>query len=225
MTESLSALTTVRRMAPPSLARRERHDLCDLALTLGEDAPTLCGDWDAKALVAHLLVRENRPLAGLGIAVPALSGLADREMAKVGRKDFAVLVEKLRDPGLTPYGIKPLEKVLNTLEYFVHHEDLRRAQEGWAPRTLEPADEQRLWTAIKGGGKLAVRKAGVPVRIVRSDVPGESATLRRGADPVTVTGLPSELSLFFFGRDRTHGLEFDGPPEAVARLRSAELGF
>jgi uncharacterized protein (TIGR03085 family) len=212
-------------MARPSLARRERHDLCDLALTLGQDAPTLCGDWAAKDLVAHLLVRENRPLAGLGIAVPALSGLADREMAKLGRRDFPVLVAKLRDPRLTPYAIKPLEKLLNTLEFFVHHEDLRRAQPGWEPRTLDPADEQRLWAAIKGGGKLAVRKVGVPVRIVRSDVAGESATLRRGADPATVTGLPSELALFLFGRDHTRGLEFDGPAESVARLRSAELGF
>ncbi|MCW2765135.1 MAG: hypothetical protein JWO11_1094 [Nocardioides sp.] len=212
-------------MPRPSLARRERHDLCDLALTLGEDAPTLCGGWDAKDLVTHLLVRENRPVAGLGIAVPALSGLADREMARVGRRDFAVLVEKLRDPGLTPYAIKPLERVLNTLEFFVHHEDLRRAQEGWQPRTLDPADEQRLWSAIRGGARLAVRKAGVAVRIRRSDVPTESATVRRGAGPVTVTGLPSELALFFFGRDRTHGLAFDGPPAAVAKLRTAELGF
>jgi uncharacterized protein (TIGR03085 family) len=212
-------------MARPSLARRERHDLCDLALLLGEDAPTLCGDWDAKDLVAHLLVRENRPVAGLGIAVPALSGLADREMAKVGRRDFAVLVEKLRDPGLTLYAIKPLEKLLNTLEFFVHHEDLRRAQDRWEPRTLDPADEQRLWSAIKGGGRLAVRKAGVPVRIRRNDVADGSVTLRRGADPVMVTGLPSELALFLFGRDRTRGLEFEGPPESVGKLRSADLGF
>lgn len=212
-------------MSSPNLARRERHGLCDLALVLGEDAPTLCGDWDAKDLVAHLLVRESRPLAGLGIAIPPLAGLAEREMAKVSRKDFGVLVEKLRDPGLTPYALKPVEKLANTLEFFVHHEDLRRAQPGWEPRTLDPADEHRLWAAIKGGGKLAARKTGVPLRIRRSDVADHSATLRRGSDPVTVTGLPSELVLFFFGRDRTRGLEFDGPAEAIAKLRAAKMGF
>lgn len=213
------------RSSGPSLARRERHALCDLALALGPDAPTLCGGWDVADLVAHLLVRENRPLGAVGIAVPALSGMAEREMAKVARQDFPVLVEKLRDPGLTPYAIKPLERLLNTLEFFVHHEDLRRAQPGWEPRSLSAADQRRLWTAIRGGGRLAVRKAGVPVRIARSDVPGESATLRRGADPVTVSGPPSELVLFLFGRDRTRGLELDGPPESVARLRTAEKGF
>ena len=48
-------------MSSPSLARRERHALCDLALTLGPDAPTLCGDWTVAELVAHLLVRETQP--------------------------------------------------------------------------------------------------------------------------------------------------------------------
>jgi hypothetical protein len=54
-----------------SLARRERADLCDLALVLGEDAPTLCGGWDAKDLVTHLLVRERRPIGASGIMVAA----------------------------------------------------------------------------------------------------------------------------------------------------------
>lgn len=212
-------------MPRPSLARRERHELCDLALILGEDAPTLCGDWDAKDLVAHLLVREHRPIGAIGITVPQLAGLHDRDIARLGRQDFAVLVEKLRDPGLTPYAIKRLEKLLNTLEYFVHHEDLRRAQDDWEPRELDAADQQQLWNAVKGAGRLSARKAGVPVRIARSDVPDQSATLRRGEDPVTVTGLPSELVLFFFGRDRTRGLRFDGPPESVQSLQRAKKGF
>eukprot|EP01032_Pedospumella_encystans_P031590 gene31590-35665_t len=80
-------------MRSPTLARRERHDLCDLALVLGEDAPTLCGDWDAQHLVAHLLVREHSPLGALGIAMETFAPLTDRAMARVMRRDFAVLVE------------------------------------------------------------------------------------------------------------------------------------
>lgn len=207
-----------------SLARRERHDLCDLALALGADAPTLCGDWDARDLVAHLIVRENSPLGAAGIAVPLLSGLADREMARVARRDFGVLVEKLRDPGLTPYAVPAVERVFNTLEYFVHHEDLRRAQPGWEPRDLDERDESRLWSAIRVAGRGLVRPAGVPVRIRRSDT-GETAVLRRGLDPVVVTGLPSEVVLLLFGRDQVRGLEFDGPEERVQKLRRADLGF
>ncbi len=211
-------------MSTPSLARRERRDLCDLALALGEDAPTLCGDWTAKELVTHLLVREHSPLGAAGIAVPLLSGLTDREMTRVGRKDFTVLVEKLRTPGLTPYALPAAERLLNTLEYFVHHEDLRRAQPGWAPRELDPRDESRLWSAIKVAGRGLVRPAGVPVRIRRSDT-GAEAALRHGSDPVVASGLPSELVLLLFGRDQVRGLELEGPADRVATLRKADLGI
>ncbi|MBB6626314.1 TIGR03085 family protein [Nocardioides sp. KIGAM211] len=212
-------------MTRHSLARRERHDLCDLALALGEDADTLCGTWDAKDLVAHLLVREHRPLGAIGIVVPPLAGLAEREMARVRRRDFAVLVERLRDPSLlTPYALPGVEELLNTAEYFVHHEDLRRAQAGWEPRVLDPTDESRLWAAIKVAGRGLVRPAGVPVRIERTDT-GATATLRRGADPAVVSGLPSEIAFFLFGRDAVRGLSFSGPQERVAKLRRSDLGI
>lgn len=211
-------------MSNPSLARRERLELCTLALALGEDAPTLCGDWDVKDLVVHLLVRERSPVGAAGIAIPALAWLTDREMARVRRQDFAVLVERLRRPGLTPYALPPVERLFNTLEYFVHHEDLRRAQPDWEPRTLSSDDETRLWRAISVAGKGLVRPAEVPVTIRRSDT-GAASTLRGGADPVVVTGLPSELAFGLFGRDQVRGLEFAGPADRVSRLRKADLGI
>lgn len=211
-------------MATPSLARRERRDLCDTALALGEDAPTLCGDWTAKELVTHLLVRENRPLGAAGIAVPLLSGLTDREMAKLGRQEFGTLVQRLRHPRLTPYALPPVDNLLNTLEYFVHHEDLRRAQPDWVPRRLDQRDQSRLWAAIRVAGRGLVRPAGVPVLIRREDT-GATATLRRGDDPVVVTGPPSEIVLLLFGRDQVRGLDLAGPADRVARLRRADLGF
>ena len=211
-------------MSTPPLARRERHALCDLALVLGEDAPTLCGEWTAKDLVTHLLVRENRPLGAVGITVPALSGLADRAMARLARQDFAVLVEKLRDPGLTPYALPPVERLANTMEYFVHHEDLRRGQPDWEPRELDERDTDAVWRALKVGGMALVRSAGVPVVIRRTDT-GASTTLRRGADPVTVSGAVPEIAMFLFGRAQVRDLTFEGPPERVAALRGTDLGF
>lgn len=209
---------------PLSLARRERHELCDLALTVGEDAPTLCGDWTVKDLVAHLLVRENRPWSAVGIVVPPLSGLTDRSMERMARKDFGVLVEKLRDPGLTAFRLPPVEVAFNTLEYYVHHEDVRRAQPGWEPRSLSAADEGLLWKLVQVSGRMLARPVGVPLRVRRSDT-GARATLLRGDDPVVITGLPSELALFLYGRDQVTGLSFDGPDDAVARVRDADLGF
>ncbi|MDQ4051691.1 MAG: TIGR03085 family metal-binding protein [Actinomycetota bacterium] len=211
-------------MATAPLARRERHELCDLALVLGEDAPTLCGDWTAKDLVVHLLVRENSPLASTGLVVGPLAGLTERAMTRVGKRDFGVLVERLRDPGFTAYAVKPVEVLANTLEYFVHHEDLRRAQKGWAPRELAAGDEDAIWRAIRLGGRMLARSVDVPLRFTRSDGSG-AVTLRRGSDPVTVTGRPSELALFLFGRTQVSDLVFSGPEESISAVRGADLGI
>ena len=40
-----------------------------------------------------------------------------------------------------------------------------------------------------------------------------------------VTGVPGEITLFLFGRDRVSGLAFDGPPPHVTKLRHAGLGI
>jgi uncharacterized protein (TIGR03085 family) len=211
-------------MSTPSLARRERHALCDLALALGPQAPTLCGDWTVEQLVAHLLVRETRPLGALGILVPALSGITEREMASLARRGLPAMVSSLRDPRLTPFALPPVERLANTLEYFVHHEDLRRAQPGWAPRELDQRDQTSLWSAIRVAGRGLVRPAGVPVVARRSDT-GGTATLRSGEQPVEVTGLPSEIVLLLYGRRENRGLSLDGPKDQVARLRWSDLGI
>lgn len=208
----------------PSLARRERHDLCDLALQLGPDAPTLCGGWSVRDLVAHLLVREHGVVAALGIAVPFLSGWTDRSMQRVSRRPLPAMVERLREPGLTPYALPVVERVANTLEYLVHHEDIRRAQPGWSPRDLARADQDLVWKLVTLPGKGLVRGAGVPVVIARSDVPGARTTLRAGSDPVVLTGLPSEITLVLFGRDQVRDVSFEGPPERVASFQEADRG-
>ena len=207
-----------------NLARRERHALCDLALVLGEDAPTLSGDWTAKELITHMVLREHSPLGAPGLVIPALSRLTDLEMSRIARTDFTVLVERLRKRGITPFALPPVDRALNTLEYFVHHEDLRRAQPGWAPRELDRADESALWSAIRVFGRALVRPAGVPVRIRRSDI-GAEASLRRGPEPAVLAGMPSEIVMFLYGRDQHRGLEFTGPEVHIDRLRHAGLGI
>jgi uncharacterized protein (TIGR03085 family) len=213
-----------------SLARRERHALCDLALALGPDAPTLCGDWSCRDLVAHLLVRENSMIAAAGISFSPMAGLTEHAMARAARNPFPEMVAKLYDPGLTPYRLPGVERLTNTLEYLVHHEDLRRAQPdptapNWQPRVLAPADEDDLWKLLPGSAKLATRSADVPIVVRRSDRPGKEATVRHGDDPVVAIGLPSELVLFFFGRSQLHEVTFEGPSESITRLHLADKGF
>ena len=56
-------------MKATDVARQERQELCDLLLEVGPEAPTLCAGWTTRDLAAHLVVRESRPVAAVGIIV------------------------------------------------------------------------------------------------------------------------------------------------------------
>lgn len=202
-----------------SLAARERAALCDLALAVGPDAPTLCSPWTTRDLVAHLLVRERKPLLAGGILVPQLQGMTERAMRALAAVPYDELVGRLRE---APVHVRAVDPIVNTLEFFVHHEDIRRAGAGWDVRPLTVSDEVALWRFLTVTGRGLVRPAGVPVTLRAGS---RSAVLRRGQAPVVVTGAVSELTMFLFGRAQTRDLDFDGPPEKISSLRNARLGF
>ena len=204
--------------------RRERRALAETALRVGPDAPTLCGDWDTKDLVCHLLVRESSLVGAPGIAVSALSGLTDKEMARLKKQPFEKLVDRLRTNKLTFFALPPVDAMVNTLEFFVHHEDIRRARPGWRRRSLSEASLDTLWQALKSGGAPLVRPAGVPVVVRRTDT-GETATLMPGRNPVELSGPVTEIVFYLFGRDQVRDLTFAGPEDKVAKLRRADFGF
>jgi uncharacterized protein (TIGR03085 family) len=204
-----------------TLAQRERLALCDLALSLDPETPTLCGDWDVSDLLAHLIVRERRPLAAGGIMVPALAKRTERAMAREAEAGVPAMVDRLRSRLWTPYAVPLVARYAQTLEYFVHHEDIRRAQRGWQPRELPTADLDELWHLIGRAGAFLGRGLPAPTRLARADRPGNAITFKRGADPVTVTGDIAELVLWVYGRSQVRGLSFDGPELAVRRLRGS----
>lgn len=207
------------------LARTEREALCDLALELGPDAPTLSGEWTVKDLVVHLLVREGSP-AAVGIVVAPLARLTESASARLARNDLPVLVERLRQgpPLYSPFRIGVVDRMANTLEYFVHHEDIRRAQAEWEPRDLDRRVQDALWKAIRVAGKALVRSASVGVTLERTDT-SERAALKEAPAAVVVRGLPAELVMFVYGRQDQARVELDGAPSDVAALTGADLGI
>ena len=214
-----------------SLSRSERAALCNSALEAGETAPTLCGGWSVKDLVVHLLVRERHPVGAAGIVVPPLAGLTERTSRRLGRQDFTALVERVRGgpPVWSPTAVPAVDRAVNSLEFLVHHEDIRRAQDGWEPRELAEAEQRAVWRLLTVAGKALVRPAGVPVEL---RWPGgarggedRTTTLRAGQDPVVVTGGPVEAAMLLYGRDQHRGLVLDGPPDGVRRLRGSDLGL
>src|SRR5436189_5392354 len=159
--------------------RTERAALCNSALEAGEDAPTLCGMWTVKDLVIHLLVRERDPLAAPGIVIPQLEKLAKRSAQRMADQDFTALVERVRNgpPRWSPMALPPLDRALNTLEFFVHHEDIRWAVPGWVPRELTDREKRVLFKGVGVAGKGLVRPAGVPVEIRWTDEDGDRSAV------------------------------------------------
>ncbi|MFI7110452.1 TIGR03085 family metal-binding protein [Nonomuraea sp. NPDC050227] len=211
-------------------ARGERTALCDLFDRLGPDAPTLCEGWTTYDLAAHLVLRERRPDAMGGIGISALAGYtASVQNGLKARHPYPELVGIVRRPGGV-YGLLPfLDKAVNTLEFFVHHEDVRRAQPGWEPREL-PADlDELIWKRVSAGARIMLRRS--PVRLVLRRAGGGTAGggvaiggAREGAK-VQVTGTAQELLLFCFGRQEHARVELTGDDAAVSRATEARLGF
>lgn len=206
------------------LAQTERRALCDLALELGPDAPTLSGDWTVKDLVVHLLVRESSPSA-VGIVVRPLAPLTEAASRRLARRDLSELVERLRQgpPAYSPFALPVADKALNTLEFFVHHEDIRRAQQDWKPRELDQSTRSKLWRMLRVAGRGLARSAPVGLVLERTDT-GERAVLRNADRVVVVRGLPEELVMFSYGRQAHARVELEGSEADRAALADTSLG-
>ena len=113
---------------------------------------------------------------------------------------------------------------MNIVEFFVHLEDVRRATDGWAPRTGLDELQDALWSFQKSGTKLRTRRVqDVELWIARPG--GESVAVRTGGRRVTATGDPGELTMFFFGRRAQSHVELTGDPDGIAEVFTAPIGF
>src|SRR5664280_361495 len=114
----------------------ERAQLSDLFDELGPQAPTLLAPWTTRDLAAHLVLRERAYLAGPGLVLPGAWGrLAERRRRALALRDFTWLSATIRSgppPGF--FRIGWVRRLPNLNEFFVHHEDVRRAN-GRGPRT------------------------------------------------------------------------------------------
>ena len=211
-------------MKATDVARQERQELCDLFLEVGPDAPTLCAGWTTRDLAAHLIVRESRPDAALGILVKPLAGYADSVQAKVAMRAWPELVRDVRTgpPVLSPFRLPGAQGLADPFEFAIHHEDVRRAQPGWSPRALPVAEQDLLWQRLARAGRLLARTSPVGVALRRSDT-GEMSVAKAGSPSVTLIGEPLELVLRLYGR-RECVVDVEGPEDAVARFEAARFG-
>ncbi|MEU8624096.1 TIGR03085 family metal-binding protein [Streptomyces sp. NPDC048669] len=206
-------------------AKRERLLLADLLEAAGPEAPTLCHGWTARDLAAHVVVRERRPDAAAGLLIGPLKSRSERITNEFTSKPYEELVQLIRTgpPRMSPFGVKQVDEAANTVEFFVHTEDVRRAQPDWSARELDPVFADVLWSRTEKAARMLGRKAPVGLVLRRPD--GQTAVAHKGTPVVTVTGEPGELLLFAFGRQDAARVELEGDQEAISRVTTAKLGM
>lgn len=206
------------------VAGQERLALCALFEEVGPAAPTLCAGWTTRDLAAHLAVRERRPDAAPGILLAPLAGYTARVQRAIGQRPWPDLVELVRcgPPAWSPLGLPGLADGVNATEFFVHHEDVRRARPAWAPRPPDPQRDRVLWQLVGSVGRLSYRNSPVGIVLRRHD--GAEHTARRGPRTVTLAGAPAELVLHACGRDEVV-VEFEGQQRDVAIVQGLRRGL
>lgn len=212
-------------MSASSPARRERRELAELMLALGPDAPTLCEGWTTRDLAAHLVVRESRPDAAPGILLAPLAGWTRRVQDATASQPYPELVRRVRTgpPTMSVFSIPGMDSAGNLVEYFVHHEDVRRGGDHWTPRELDPDLADALWGRLSSMSRLLFRKVPVGVVLERTDGPGGSIAARKGDPAVILRGSVGELVLRAYGRTVVQ-VETIGDPESVKAFENASLG-
>jgi uncharacterized protein (TIGR03085 family) len=188
---------------------RERRELCDLLLELGPDAPTLCEGWNTADLAAHLVLREH------------FKRWSDAQRAAEKAKGLPAMVARLRAGApLIPWRLPRIRNVLNGLEYFIHHEDVRRAN-GRDPRAPSADLEALSWRMVGLSARRFERRIRpYGLELVRPD----GGRRRYGSrDTATLSGPASELVLYLSGRRATAHVTLTGAASAVATVERTKM--
>lgn len=205
-----------------TVARRERAALADLFDAVGPDQPTLNEGWLTSDLLHHVIIRERRPVAALSRAIGPLHFWSERVISKIAARPWSAQVDIFRGgpQWFSPVRLDTVDSLLNTAEYFIHHEDVRRGLPGWTVRTLDPETEEAVTDQVKGGfSRLQLKKLGIGVQAQLPD--RRTFQLRLGDPAVTLIGAPSELLLWISGRRADCEVDVQGSPAALAMLERA----
>jgi uncharacterized protein (TIGR03085 family) len=202
-----------------SFAQAERARLADLLTQVGPHARTLCAGWQARDLAAHVVLRERRPDAAVGILVRPLAGHTRSVQDHLAGTPWPELVATVRSR--SPLLVGPLDDLINSTEFFVHAEDVRRAQPGWEPLGDDPRRDGVLWRVLRSRGRLFFRRA--PVGVVLALPDGRTCTANARTPAVTLTGAPAELLLYAYGRTEQARVQLSGDDDTLAEFSDTPL--
>lgn len=175
--------------------------LCDTLASVAPTAPTLCEGWDAHDLAVHIWVIKHDPLSWPGIVLPAREPTTVRRAERFRRRwTYECLVEKLRRESGT-IAAMPLDRFEGHRhalgEYYIHTQDVRRAND--LPHlTPTKGTEDVLWLRARTAGRQTWGRNRAATQFMS---PYHGAfTVGRGVPTRQVSGLPSEVILWIYGR-------------------------
>lgn len=209
------------------LDAQERQQLCDLLTQLGPDAATLLDGWTTRDMAAHLVLREHDLLAGPCLVLPGrYARFAERRRAALAHDaDFGWLVARIRSgPPIGFFRLGWVRSLANLNEFFVHHEDVRRAN-GGGPRRLAPEMDAALWRNIELSSRYLSRRLSACGLEIEWAGTGQRTTARTGLVTVRLSGQPGDLLLYLFGRQEVATIDVNGEPAAVTAVRRAHFGM
>jgi uncharacterized protein (TIGR03085 family) len=191
-----------------------RDALVEALVSAGPGQPTLCEGWKTQHLAAHVVLRESSPLVAGLVVKPLRARLERRTMqwgdAATDPDSYLRLVARISTgPASGRVGgrlnrlpaVRRAAQATNLLEFFVHTEDVRRAQDRWAPRHLAQDYADALFAELVRAARLSYRSEDTGIVLARST--GERVTARQaqpGEPTRTISGPAGELVLHAFGR-------------------------
>lgn len=188
-----------------TVAAAERAALADALRGVSPDAPTLCEGWDARDLAIHIVTRDSRPDAMIGKSLPLVGKASRRALEAISDLDYSALIERVAagPQGFAPTRIGRVDDLVNASEFYVHTEDVLRAQPDFEPEAVREIPERTAKALWRSNAETMFR---VNAHRRRDRItylsPGYGAvTLGRPNDPlVTVKGDPGEVVLWAYGR-------------------------
>lgn len=198
----LPYLGPAEREMTAELRDRELRRCCHALDQVAADAPTLCEGWAAHDLAVHLWTLKRDPLGWPGIVVPALAAMGSRRADHLKcRWPYAQLVTRLRAErgGIACMPLDRFEGHRHALgEYFVHTQDVVRAN-GLDEDRPDHELEAALWLRVQVAARQLHRR--LTPGLVLQCPDGRSAQVTGRAPLTVVTGAPSELMCWVFGRE------------------------
>jgi uncharacterized protein (TIGR03085 family) len=210
-------------MSATEVLLKERAALCDTFEKYGPDAPTLCAGWLTLDLAAHLVAREARSDAAIGLVLPGpFAKHLQNVMERYKTRGYDAFVAMLRTGPPWMHRTGPLATA-NVNENFIHHEDVRRAS-GEGPREIDDEMDAILWRMLGFAARMSKKAVKGAALTLRTPDGRERVVSTTGAE-VTITGTPGELTLYLAGRKEAADVAIDGEPTAIAIVHAASFGI